>query len=482
LRDGDPTRIGPYELHARLGEGGMGHAFLGRSPGKRLVAVKVVRSELAGDPAFRLRFAGEVAAARKVSGAYTAPVIDADTEGEPPWLATAYIPGPSLHTALTGRGPLPPETVGVLGAGLAEGLAAVHDCGIVHRDLKPANILLTSDGPRVIDFGIARAMDATSYTQLQPQTSTVLGTPAFMSPEQARGHEVAPASDVFSLGCVLACAATGRSPFGDGPAQAMLFRVVHEEPDLSGVPELIADVVDFCLAKDPAERPPPRDLLDELAALAPSGPHRPDQDWLPDDLTQVVELHRTRAQELPETKKYTQRNEQDALRRKVDGESGKESQGTSGRQPPRKPAEPEPDRRPQQNKATGNKPPEGKSTEKPSTDKKSGGDGSGWVTALVLAVIAGVLYTSAAPVAEIASTVFNDGTGNLESGDCLGWGLTEDDPVEVPCFAANAYYKWIGWYKYEDGRNLCGNSLTRIEDPDTMISIGSQRACVNEND
>ncbi|SIO90177.1 serine/threonine-protein kinase [Nocardiopsis sp. JB363] len=193
LHDGDPTRLGSYRLVGRLGAGGMGHVFLGKSLSGRLVAVKVVRPELADDPGFRRRFTTEISAARKVGGFYTAQVVDADPQGEPPWMATAYIPGLSLRQAVNEHGPLPSASVAVLGAGLAEGLLAVHTAGLVHRDLKPANVILAEDGPRLIDFGIARALDATSQTH----TSTVLGTAAFMSPEQALGKEVGPASDVF---------------------------------------------------------------------------------------------------------------------------------------------------------------------------------------------------------------------------------------------------------------------------------------------
>ncbi|MFC4117918.1 protein kinase domain-containing protein [Nonomuraea zeae] len=285
LRDGDPTHMGPYRLHARLGGGGMGQVFLGRSPGGRLVAVKVVRPELADNADFRRRFASEVEAARKVGGFYTAQVVDADTGAARPWLATAYIPGPSLHQAVEEHGPLPLESVAVLGAGLAEGLAAVHACEVVHRDLKPGNVILAEDGPRLIDFGIARALDATSHTQ----TSTVLGTAAFMSPEQATAQKVGPASDVFSLGCVLAFAATGRSPFGRGPVHAVLFRVVHADPDLHGVPAPLAALVAACLAKDPAARPSLEQVLTQLTALGPPGQGR----WLPEELTQVIAEHRT---------------------------------------------------------------------------------------------------------------------------------------------------------------------------------------------
>jgi serine/threonine protein kinase len=183
----DPRKLGPYWLLGRLGGGGMGEVFLGRSPGGRLVAVKVVRSELAGQAEFRQRFAREVTAAQKVSGLFTAPVVDADIDAPVPWLATAYVPGPSLAEAIARHGPLPAPSVLALAAGLAEGLGAIHAAGIVHRDLKPANVLLADDGPRVIDFGISRAAEATALTG----TGTVFGSPSFMSPEQARGHRVA---------------------------------------------------------------------------------------------------------------------------------------------------------------------------------------------------------------------------------------------------------------------------------------------------
>ena len=206
LQPGDPQKVGPYWLLGLLGSGGMGRVFLARSPGGRLVAVKVVRAELAGQAEFRNRFAREVAAAQKVSGLFTAPVVDADVDAPVPWLATAYVPGPSLAGAITRHGPLPAPSVLALAAGLAEGLAAVHAAGIVHRDLKPSNVLLADDGPRIIDFGISRAVEATALTG----TGVVFGSAAFMSPEQARGHRVGPPSDVFSLGAVLTFAATGQ--------------------------------------------------------------------------------------------------------------------------------------------------------------------------------------------------------------------------------------------------------------------------------
>jgi len=258
LRAQDARQAGPYPLLARLGQGGMGQVFLGRSPGGRRVAVKIVTPSLAGDREFRRRFALEVAAARKVGGFYTAQVVDAATEADPPWLVTAYIPGPSLQQAVTAHGPLPHDAIRVLGSGLAEGLAAVHACGIVHRDLKPANVLIADDGPRVIDFGIARALDAVHHSTL------VSGTAGFMSPEQALGEPTGPSSDVFSLGCVLAFAATGRGPFGVGRPAALAYRVVYEEPDLAGVPDELLPLLRQCLAKEPAARPSLTDVLGRL--------------------------------------------------------------------------------------------------------------------------------------------------------------------------------------------------------------------------
>src|ERR1700736_2672603 len=260
LLGGDPRRIGPYRLVGRLGAGGMGMVFAGRSAGGRLVAVKVIRGDLAGDPEFRVRFSREVAAARSVSGLFTALVVDADADGPQPWLATAYVLGPSLADAVRRHGPLPPASVLGLAAGLAEGLSAIHAAGLVHRDLKPSNVLLAEDGPRVIDFGISRAAGATALTH----ADLVIGSPGFMSPEQAEGREVGPASDVFSLGAVLAFAATGKGPFGDGSTAALVSRVVHGQPDLDGVCAEVNPLVERCLAKDPGQRPAPGELLAEL--------------------------------------------------------------------------------------------------------------------------------------------------------------------------------------------------------------------------
>jgi serine/threonine protein kinase len=277
LQPRDPREVGPYWLLGRLGSGGMGQVFLGRSPGGRLVAVKLVRAELAGEAEFRSRFAREVAAARTVSGVFTAAVVDADVDAPVPWLATAYVPGPSLNEAITRDGPLPATSVLALAAGLAEGLGAIHAAGIVHRDLKPSNVLLAEDGPRVIDFGISRAAEATMLTG----TGIVFGSPSFMSPEQARGLRVGPASDVFSLGAVLTFAATGQGPFGSGSSAMLLYRVVFTPPDTSGLATELRPLVERCLAKDPEQRPTTHQLLAELDTAPPAA------GWLPAQTTQT---------------------------------------------------------------------------------------------------------------------------------------------------------------------------------------------------
>jgi len=262
-------------LLGRLGAGGMGQVFLGKSPGRRLVAVKVIRAGLAEDPGFRARFAREVAAAGRVSGVFTAPVVDPDPAAPLPWLVTAYVSGLTLAQAVDKYGPLPVDSVLALAAGLAEGLSAVHAAGVVHRDLKPSNVLLAADGPRVIDFGISRAVDATQMTQ----TGAVIGSPAFMSPEQAEGVAAEPASDVFSLGAVLAFAATGEGPFGHGAPQALMYRVVHGTPRLDRLPGPVRPLVERCLARDPGQRPTAAQFLAELTAAHPSTADL--NDWLP---------------------------------------------------------------------------------------------------------------------------------------------------------------------------------------------------------
>ncbi|MEU9385401.1 serine/threonine-protein kinase, partial [Streptomyces sp. NPDC048279] len=269
LEPGDPRSVGEYQLLGRLGAGGMGRVFLGRSPGGRAVAVKVVHAELvAGQPEFRSRFRREVEAARKVSGAFTAPVVDADPDAPLPWLVTSYIAGPSLQDAVMERGPLPAATVLGLAAGLAEALTSIHAAQLVHRDLKPSNVLLADDGPRVIDFGIARSVESETITR----AGLMVGSPGFMSPEQVEGAEVTGASDVFSLGAVLTFAATGGNPFGDGSTPSLLYRVVHDGPDITAVtdPDL-ASLIAACLAKDPAGRPTPREILARIGLTADAG-------------------------------------------------------------------------------------------------------------------------------------------------------------------------------------------------------------------
>ncbi|BBJ41888.1 hypothetical protein SSPO_046060 [Streptomyces antimycoticus] len=251
----DPQVIGAYRLLGRLGSGGMGRVFVGRSAGGRTVAVKVVHAHFAMDEEFRARFRREVDAARRVGGAFTAPVLDADPEARIPWVATGYVAGPPLNQAVSDEGPLPGSAVRALGAGLAEALAAVHALGLVHRDVKPSNVLLALDGPRLIDFGIARATEGTvSLTS----TGASIGSPGYMAPEQILGEGVEGAADVFSLGAVLAYAATGKPPFPGDTSAALLYKVVHDEPKLG--PELtgeLRDLVAACLAKNPADRPTP---------------------------------------------------------------------------------------------------------------------------------------------------------------------------------------------------------------------------------
>ena len=266
----DPRVIGEYRLRAQLGAGGMGRVYLGLSPAGRAVAIKVVHPDLASDTEFLRRFRQEVAAARAVSGIYTAPVVASGLNERPPWLATAFVPGPSLDQVVTEHGPLPEPALWPLLAGLVEALQAIHACRVVHRDLKPANVLLAADGPRVIDFGISRAADGTALTA----AGMVFGTPGYMSPEQAEGKAAGPESDVFALGCVIGYAATGAGPFGSGTAAAVLYRLVHGEPALDGIPPRLREIVSACLAKDPAARPGLRGLgaaiANDMHATGPS--------------------------------------------------------------------------------------------------------------------------------------------------------------------------------------------------------------------
>ena len=266
LRPDDPQRVGRYTLLKRLGTGGMGRVYLGQSPSGRHVAVKIIRAELADNADFRQRFRQEVKAARRVGGIFTAPVVDADPDAPQPWMVTAFVSGPSLAEAVASHGPMPVDTVLILAAGLAEGLSSVHAAGLVHRDLKPSNVLLASDGPRIIDFGVARSSDTVGPTKV----GGVIGSPGFMSPEQAAGEPVGPPSDIFSLGGVLAFAATGEPPFGDGPPSALLYRVVHGEAAIGNVPLELRPLVARCLLSDPAARPTTDELLGELGGAVPA--------------------------------------------------------------------------------------------------------------------------------------------------------------------------------------------------------------------
>jgi eukaryotic-like serine/threonine-protein kinase len=275
LKQGDPRRIGPYRLVGRLGRGGMGHVYLGVSAGGRPVAVKVIRADLATDSEFRVRFAREVAAVRRVSGLFTALVVDADVDSAVPWLATAYVAGPSLAEAVTSDGPMAARPALALAAGLAESLSAIHAAGVVHCDLKPSNVLLSPDGPRVIDFGISRAAGPGKSTVPSAGTGWVTGSPGFMSPEQALGGEVGPPSDIFSLGAVLTFAATGRGPFGRGSRPEVAYRLVYGPPDLSEMPAGLRALVERCLTKDPGQRP----TADEVLDAANEG--HPAPGWLP---------------------------------------------------------------------------------------------------------------------------------------------------------------------------------------------------------
>ncbi|MFF9114102.1 protein kinase [Streptomyces massasporeus] len=279
----EPTVVGPYRLLGRLGSGGMGRVYLGRSAGGRTVAVKIVHPHFALDEEFRARFRREVEAARRVGGAWTAPVLDADPGARVPWVATAYAAGPSLSAAVADGGPLSAHTVRALGAGLAEALAAVHELGLVHRDVKPSNVLLTLDGPLLIDFGIARATDGTASLT---STGVSIGSPGYMSPEQILGKGVTGAADVFSLGAVLAYAATGRPPFPGDSSAALLYKVVHEEPELGLLDGELRSITAQCLAKDPAARPAPAELA---RRLAPEGAARlVAGGWLPGTLVEQV--------------------------------------------------------------------------------------------------------------------------------------------------------------------------------------------------
>ncbi|MEU5522886.1 bifunctional serine/threonine-protein kinase/ABC transporter substrate-binding protein [Streptomyces sp. NPDC047860] len=293
LRSSDPARLAGHRLLGRLGEGGMGVVYLARTPGGTLIALKVMQGEYADDAAFRHRFRREVDVARRVTSRWAAALVDAGPDAAQPWLATEFIPGPSLAEVVTRHGPLPPQGLRVLGARLAEALHELHETGLVHRDVKPGNVLLAPDGPRLIDFGIARAAEDTCLTA----TGLVVGTPGYLAPEQARaqadGPAIGPAADVFSLGCVLVYGATGRPPFGSGPLDAMLYRAVHDTADLDGVPGELAGVVGRCLEKAPERRPTAEEVSSVLAGAGLT------RQWLPEPVVQLLAERSTAALALP---------------------------------------------------------------------------------------------------------------------------------------------------------------------------------------
>ncbi|CAM5490478.1 protein kinase [Streptomyces pilosus] len=296
LGAGDPRTIGAYRLLARLGAGGMGQVYLARSDRGRTVAVKLVRTELAREEEFRARFRQEVQAARRVGGDWTAPVLDADTEAPVPWVATGYVAGPSLQQVVGhDHGALPERSVRILAAGLAHALKDIHAAGMVHRDLKPSNVLVTIDGPRVIDFGIARALETVTDGGLT-RTGALVGSPGFMAPEQVRGDRITPACDVFCLGSVLAYAATGELPFGtaNSGVHALMFRIAQEEPDLQRVPEGLAVLVRDCLHKDPAARPTLDQVLERTGAEDTVVGGRSRDPWLPSALVAQLGRHAVR--------------------------------------------------------------------------------------------------------------------------------------------------------------------------------------------
>jgi hypothetical protein len=280
LSANDPKTIGEFRLHARLGAGGMGQVYLGFSPAGRAVAIKVIHQQFATNQEFLRRFSHEVAAASAVGGMYTAPVVDYDLKSATPWLATAYVPGPTLATYIAKHGALPEAALWRLAAGLTEALRAVHAKGLIHRDLKPANVLLADSGPHVIDFGISRA--ASSLTHLTG-TGMAIGTPGYMSPEQAQVLEVGPPSDVFSLGCVLAYAGCGHQPFEGGNPAAVLFKIVSGTPDLAGLASPgFRQVIEACLCKDPTQRPTPTQLITMISGLGPAAPLTLGSFWSPE--------------------------------------------------------------------------------------------------------------------------------------------------------------------------------------------------------
>jgi serine/threonine protein kinase len=284
LTEDDPTSVGRFLIRARLGAGGMGRVYLASTEGGRPVAVKVMRSEIGLDPEFRERFRQEVEAARRVHGFYTAQVLDADPDAPQPWLATVYVPAPSLHQVVREHGVLPEASVLLLMAGIGEALQAIHAAGIVHRDLKPSNVLLAADGPRVIDFGIARMAEATSVTRF----GMVVGSPGYMAPEQVLDGTMGPAIDVFALGSLAAFAAQGYGPFGDGSSITVLHRVANQAAVLDGCPPRVLAIVERCLEKDPARRPTPSGIIDYCRQNTVSQSPELSHSWLPEPVAAAV--------------------------------------------------------------------------------------------------------------------------------------------------------------------------------------------------
>ncbi|MER7970631.1 serine/threonine-protein kinase [Streptomyces sp. NPDC096080] len=293
LADGEPRQVGGYRLLGRLGEGGMGDVYLARSDRGRMVAVKLVRAEVAAQEEFRARFRYEVEAARQVGGHWTAPVLEADTEAAVPWVATDYVAGPSLRQVVAhDNGPLPEYSVRTLAAGLAHALRDIHGAGIVHRDLKPSNVLVTIDGPRVIDFGIARALKTVTDGSIT-RTGALVGSPGFMAPEQVRGDRITPACDIFCLGLVLLFAASGKMAFGTAQtgAHVLMYRIAHEEPDLADFPAGGVDLVRDCLEKNPAARPSVDEVLRRTGAQDSVVNGRSKEPWLPGPLMAQLGRH-----------------------------------------------------------------------------------------------------------------------------------------------------------------------------------------------
>jgi serine/threonine protein kinase len=325
LRRWDPERIGPYAIIGKLGAGAMGQVFLARSTTGRLVAVKTIRIELAEEPGYRARFAREVSAASRVSGVFTASVIQADAEADLPWVATAYVPAPSLSTLVRRCGPLPVPAVRWLAAGCAEALQSIHSVGLLHRDVKPSNVLVAPDGPQVIDFGVARAAERIQLTA----TRSAAGTPAYMAPEQARDATLASsASDIFSLGATLVYAATGHPPYQGETVMDVLVRLATEPPDLTGVPEELTGLVSACLERVPRDRPTEAAILTELGSFVlPAGPGH---SYLPDSAMAVISeyLHNLR---LPTARAVTDYADDDPPDGETNGSGSSVSSGpTSG--------------------------------------------------------------------------------------------------------------------------------------------------------